>query len=568
MLHAVSKKPDDPKKYTYLSNQIELRPTTPAHLPGKAYNSLKRIRKENRVHKDIGSNNVFGKRLVSRSGSPSKSISTSKQTFNLVNFEREIGIEYLPIQVKFKNLGYLKPTLLKIQDLLKITFGLFTQEKHDLFFKQVKALVDIIFVYRLLPFELMKQLAELAIEIFFNFSEFNKCNWVTGLLVKAIENKVAKDEGWNEKGAKANTNNESSISKPSKDIQIRQVRSLSRLNGRTSVLKSGLQRLAGHHDMSPASHKQLVGLLQLYQRQTKAFECSGQTEPALLSAYKWLFLGLFLQDSAAEIAAYDTLAKIYTEIGEVVRGRYFNLKYADCLEEAENSPIRKLYPELKKRFILANHEVHGRDDEDTSDPERDIVPDLPFYESIPLKGQGLLAELEEKRKEAYRKGFEEIREDARTGVAKDPIYAGLRKKKKPIIKKNLVGNITNHNGFVPTEATDDVQLLLSKAKIQFSNCSETVVLTHQSPNRTITIHHQTPNPQSNNPYSPEFQQDRVEPYLVEQKILPLVDNFNRCGLILERYIETVEKLEQQYSTAVQNPFPASKLAGKLNLLHK
>lgn len=552
MLLAVSKKPIEPqKKYQHMANQVELRPTTPAHLPGKTYTSLKRIRQENKFHKEIGTGEVLARRLNSKSNT---SISRSKNPepeFQVSNFEKEFGIEYLPVAAKLKNLGYLKPTLLKLQDLLKISFGLFTQEKHDLFFKQVKALVDVIFVYRLLPFDLMVQLAQLCIEIFFDFSEFNKCNWVTQLLVGSIEGKVAKDERWNEKGFNSHNVN-TAQSRPKRDVQIRQVRSLSKLGIRSNFFKSSVPKLLSKSDVSPASHVLLETLLKLYQQQSRSFQSSGQTLPALLATYKWLFLALYLQESGSEMSAYDTLGKIYTEIGQIVRGRYFNLKYSDCIEESPTSPVRKFYPELRKKFMLVNMEVHGRPNVEDDEPTRDPSPDLPFYESIPLKGQALLAELEEKRKEAYRKEFEEIREEARLGVTKDPLYAGLRKKKKPITKKNLIGNIQTHNGFVPTEATDDVQLLLSKAKIQFNNCSETVVLTHQSPNRTILIHHQTPNPESNNPYSLDFKQDRIEPFLLEKNILPLVDKFNSCGLILEKYIETVEKLELQYKKSSEH----------------
>lgn len=495
-----------------------LRPTThDPHVKGSVNPMLLHIRGDmmasthigqNRRRSAIGKHRKDAKKYIKQGSLSQSYLSHADNRAAVERFklaERNLTVDYITDpEIKSKYLGQIEQFINFVDSRLKITFGLFTQEKNDLFFKELQNMINIVF-FEVRPLQLIISVGKLIITIMYQYTEYYKCTWCCAKLVKLIENSLLLTA--------ARKREFESL------VQLRLDNKSRKKAG--ELIKFGKPLEFPYQAQiivkSDENISTLRRLLDLYKINTDSLHYTMQYDEGLRYAYKMLFLALYLNDEMYELQAYDILGREYNEIAEYSRSRYFQDKSKETYLEEPDSISRQVYPEMRRRYNISKMGIN-----DKIADIRDDSPDVEFYENVPLSKQEMLIGLQDMKHEGYFLPFEEMRKN--NPFTHPRLENRVRIATKNIKQKNKIGTVTYYR-----KEKGNFGNIGKTAKLQFNNCTETALLTHKSPNRTLLSY----NDHSELRGQDVFKRKYLEVVLKDQAIIPIINEFNKCGLIVQ-----------------------------------
>lgn len=503
----------------------QLRPTSQdPHVKGSVNPLLTYIKGDMQMSTNIGHNrrkSVIVKQMPKHKKG-NLSISESSQGFSKAKLDRfklaekNLSLDYITeVDVKQRYLGQISQLMDFIETRLKVTFGLFTQEKNDLFFKELQNMIDIVF-YEMRPLPLIIAVGKLIITVMYQYTEYYKCTWCCRRLIKLTE--------------------QSLLFTAARKREFESIVKL-RIENKARKLAGELPKFAQPLEYpyqaqiifkSEDNLEILKALLDLYKTNADSLHYTMQFDESLQSAYKMLFLALYLKEEIYELQSYDILSREYNEVGDYCRSKYFQEKYKDTYIEDPDSISRRVYPEMRRRYNISKMGIN-----DSVADIRDDSPDTNFYENIPLNNLTILVGFQDKRNEGFFLPFDEIR---KTQPFTHPrLENRVRIATKKVKYKNKIGKITQYSKISSLGSS-----LAKAAKLKFTNCTETALLTHKSPNRTLLNY----NDHSDLRGQDVFKRQYLEVVLKDKAIMPIIDEYNRCGLLLQAAKEDLKVLKE------------------------
>ena len=262
-----------------------------------------------------------------------------------------------------------------------------------------------------------------------------------------------------------------------------------------------------------------------YEFKFKAARNQLDSAESLKSAYKMLFAAMHARDYEAELRAYDNIGQQYFEAGEINRSKYFHDKCRKGVLEPDDSPIRGLFPSMRKNFGMLTV------DQPTADG-RPKSPNIDYYETIPLEGSHALLKLLDKRLEDEKTDFDGIRKEARKVHRRMP---GDTYNRQTIILpdktlKSVFNGGENNIGQVRHFGRDETRWnQRHRGSIQTDNNTELMTMTHRSCNRNMIVFNKHDN------VGPDtFNLQKYQTYLTETGLLLIIKKLNKCGLRIEQ----------------------------------
>jgi hypothetical protein len=386
---------------------------------------------------------------------------------------------------------------------LKLVFGLFTQEKTGMLFAQIEKLVNAVF-FRIRPLTLINGVGLVCVKLLLGYSEYYKCIWCLRKLIQLNEQDIAASE------------------QRKKEIRKFHALRASIMDRVDSKSKSAVSLKEKRELEAPVRSNPLLRiLLHFYRECGECHRFTHQQTEALQFFYKYLFLALYLGEHVEEANSYELLGRSYFELGDASRARYFNERVMHSIREKEDSISRRVFPEMRYRYNLSLMDIN-----DSASKLRSESPTLEYYEGIPLSHQTILNDLLDNN------GKGQIKEPL-DSKRLHPVSKERRLMLKAIEAKaarEKLGQLTLH--------TQDEQINLQPGFGQFiasrlklrSNSLDQMIMTHKSPNRSATTHGDVPQLKGKNC----FKSEQLEVLFKEELITPLIDEFNSCGLLIQK----------------------------------
>ena len=405
---------------------------------------------------------------------------------------------------------------------LKVTFGLFTQEKSKQLFEQIQKLMEVV-LDRSRPQDLVNGVSLVCIKVLLGYSEYYKCIWCLKSLININEREVLRNEK-----RKKELKNFLMLRKSLKDSLIHKSHFSKDSNLKDQEVKDQ-NKLVNE----PFKKNPLLKILQyLYKQCGQCYRYTHQPTEAIKNFYKYLFISIFLSDDSQETNSYELLGRSYFELGDAGRAKYFNERVIQNIKESRESITRKLYPDLRYRYNLSKMDIN-----DSSSNLRNDSPDLTHYEGIPLSHQNILNDLldstgkqaSQEYLTAKRQGLQHSTKDMR--ILKNSIDARAKKTKLGEVK--IYGK-----GYGSKLQPGYGMFIASRLKLK-NNSLDQILMTHKSPNRSILVHSEVPELRGKEGLKNEF----LEVFFKEEAIEETIEEFNSCGLLIQKLKKYVDVLQ-------------------------